>query len=254
MSVDNTPTAGLIVIGNEVLSGRTRDRNIQFLGARLNAMGIGLGEARIIPDREDVIVAAVNECRAKYDYVFTTGGIGPTHDDITAACIAKAFGRDLVRDGDAVRMLRLHYTADEINEARLGMADVPEGARLIENPVSRAPGFQVENVFVMAGVPMIVEAMFDSLAPRLKGGPPVSSRTVSGFTSEGGMAEDLGELQARHPEVEIGSYPFVRSGRLGVSLVARSTDESKLDAVAEDLRALIRARGVEAIDGMRPEN
>ncbi|MEO5336255.1 MAG: molybdopterin-binding protein [Magnetospirillum sp. WYHS-4] len=252
MSEPRTYTACVIVIGNEVLSGRTRDANIQFLGARLNDLGIRLVEARVLRDDEAAIVAAVDECRARYDYVFTTGGIGPTHDDITAACIAKAFGRPLVRDPQAEALLLSHYRPDDVNPARLRMADVPAGSILIDNPVSRAPGFQVENVFVLAGVPMIAQAMFEGLKDRLAGGVPQRARTVSGFTPEGGLAGDLAAVQNRHPAVEIGSYPFIRQGRLGVSLVARSTDDDALEAAVADLKALIAARGTDPLEETPP--
>lgn len=252
MSAETVYTACVIVIGNEVLSGRTRDKNVQFLGTRLNEMGIRLLEARVIPDDAEVIVEAVNACRPRFDYVFTTGGIGPTHDDITAPCIARAFGRPLVRDPDAVALLELHYGREDLNEARLGMADVPEGSRLIDNPVSRAPGFQVENVFVLPGVPMIVEAMFDQLADRLAGGTPLQSCTVSAFTPEGAMAEALGAIQERHPEADLGSYPFVRNGQLGVSVVARGTDVAALEAALDEVRALMRDQGGDPVDGPRP--
>jgi len=195
----------MIVIGNEILSGRTKDANLPYLAERLNEWGVRLREARVLPDVEDVIVATVNECRAKFDYVFTTGGIGPTHDDITAAAVAKAFGRALVRDPEAVRLLQTRYGGTDLNEARLKMADIPEGAELIENPVSGAPGFQIENVFVMAGVPAIMQAMVESLRHRVTGGEPVRSRSVAAHLAEGTVAEGLSAIQARYPEIDIGS-------------------------------------------------
>lgn len=248
MNEPRTYTACIIVIGNEVLSGRTRDANIQFLAGRLGALGILVREARVIRDEEAAIVAAVNQARAAHDYVFTTGGIGPTHDDITASCIAKAFGRPLVRDERAVALLKRHYRPEDLNPARLRMAEIPEGSILIDNPVSHAPGFQVGNVFVLAGVPMIVEAMFDGLKDRLKGGAPMISRTVSAFTPEGGLAADLGAVQARHAGVEIGSYPFIRQGRLGTSLVARGLDAARVAATVAELEDLIRSRGAEPVE------
>ena len=248
MTEARTYSAAILVIGNEVLSGRTRDANVQFLARRLNELGVRLIEVRIVRDEEDAIVAAVNEFRSRYDYLFTTGGIGPTHDDITAACIAKAVGRPLVRDPRAEALLRQHYRPEDLNPARLRMAEMPEGSVLIDNPISRAPGFQVENVFVMAGVPMIVEAMFDSLRDRLAGGTPVKARTISGFTPEGGLADDLAALQERHPTVEIGSYPFIRQGRLGVSLVVRGTDEAAMESAVAAIEELIRSRGAEPLE------
>ena len=248
MVANTPPTAAVIVIGNEVLSGRTQDCNLVFLAGRLAALGIPVAEARIIRDEEAAIVAAVDTCRAKYTYVFTTGGIGPTHDDITSAAIARAFGVPLLRDPRAVRLLQQQYAADQLNEARLKMANIPQGADLLDNPVSRAPGFRLGNVFVLPGVPAIMRAMFDGLAPTLKGGPPVIARTISAFTTEGAIALPLGEIQAEHPAVEIGSYPFVRAGRLGVSLVVRATDRAAVAQVAQAVSAMIAQAGAEPIE------
>jgi molybdenum cofactor synthesis domain-containing protein len=242
-------TAAVLIIGNEILSGRTQDVNLAYLAKELGALGIPVREARVVPDIEAEIVAAVNACRARYSYVFTTGGIGPTHDDITSGCVAKAFGVELVQDPEAVALLRRHYTGDQLNEARLRMATVPKGSRLIENPVSTAPGFQIGNVYVLAGVPAIMRAMFDGIKGGLKGGRPVASRTVSTYLGEGMIAQALGALQARYPTVDIGSYPFFRQGKFGTSLVARGTDETELDEVADGLRALIRDHGADPIDG-----
>ncbi len=248
---ENAPvTACLIVIGNEILSGRTQDSNLKFLGGRLNGLGVRLVEARMVADEEDAIIAAVNECRAAYDYVFTTGGIGPTHDDITPASVAKAFGVPLRRDEQALAWLREHYQdhLGDLNEARLKMADVPEGAILIENPVSKAPGFQMENVFVLAGVPMIMEAMFEDLKDRLSGGQPMRSVTLSAYITEGDMAVRLAEIQARRPETEIGSYPFLRNARLGLSVVVRATDDQALKLAVDEVRELIRFLGAKPLE------
>ena len=238
----------MLIIGNEVLSGRTQDANLAFLAARLSDLGIPVIEARVVPDEEDGIIEALQALQARATYVFTTGGIGPTHDDITAAAIAKAFGVPLVRDPEALRRLREHYAGLDVNEARLKMADVPQGATLIDNPVSTAPGFRIGNVFVLAGVPSIARAMFDALAPSLAGGPPVVSRTVPCSIPEGDFAADLAQVQARHPDVSIGSYPFFRPGRVGVNLVIRGTDPAAVDAAAADVEAmvqrLVRQRGV----------
>ncbi len=242
-------SAAVLVIGNEILSGRTKDANLPYLALQLNAVGIRLSEARVVADVEEEIVRAVNECRARYTYVFTTGGIGPTHDDITAGAVAKAFGVKLVRDARAVELLRRQYEPGRLNEARLRMAQVPEGATLIDNPVSIAPGFQIGNVFVMAGVPEIMHAMFDGLKHRLAGGRPMLSRTVSGFVAEGTIAKGLGELQSRHPALEIGSYPFFRQGRFGASFVLRGADAAVIEQAAAELRALVRSLGAEPIDG-----
>lgn len=242
-------TAAVLIIGNEILSGRTQDVNLGFLARELGQLGIRVREARVVPDVEAEIVAAVNHCRHRYDLVFTTGGIGPTHDDITSPSVAKAFGVEWVRHPEAVQLLARHYEGAMLNEARLRMATVPEGARLIDNPVSTAPGFQIGNVYVLAGVPSIMRAMFDGLKSRLPGGRAVASRTVSTFLGEGTIAEALGALQARFPGLEIGSYPFFRRGKFGTSLVIRGTDETDLDAAAEGLRALIRNHGDDPIEG-----
>jgi molybdenum cofactor synthesis domain-containing protein len=243
-----TQSAAIIIIGNEVLSGRTQDQNLAFLAEQLAALGIPVAEARVIRDQEAAIVKAVNDCRRRYRYVFTTGGIGPTHDDITAAAIAKAFAVPLLRDSRALKLLQQQYQAGELNPARLKMADIPEGAELIQNPVSRAPGFQLANVFVLPGVPSIMRAMFDGLKPRLQGGTPLVSRTVSAFTTEGSIATALAALQARHRVVEIGSYPFIRHGRFGVSLVIRAGDRTAVDHAAEDIASMLKQLGIQPIE------
>lgn len=238
-------TAAVLIIGNEILSGRTKDANLPFLGERLGELGIRLAEARVVADLKDEIVAAVNALRQRYTYVFTTGGIGPTHDDITAECVAAAFGRPLIRNPEALALLQAHYAPGDLNEARLRMANTPEGATLIENPISHAPGFRIENVHVLAGVPAIMRAMFDSLAPGLTGGPPLQSRTVTSKLPEGALAAGLGALQERYPEVDIGSYPSFRDGRPSVAVVLRATDETRLAAAADEVGDLIRGLGAE---------
>jgi molybdenum cofactor synthesis domain-containing protein len=248
VSAPAAPTAAVLVIGNEILSGRTKDVNLGFLAEQLTRMGVRLREARVVSDVEEEIVRAVDETRRRYDYVFTTGGIGPTHDDITAPSVAKAFGVRLIRDPRAVALLERHYQPGQLNEARLRMAEIPEGSILIDNPVSAAPGFQIGNVFVMAGVPAIMRAMFGGLRQRLVGGPPILSRTVSAYIAEGTIAAGLAALQQRHPELEIGSYPFFRQGRFGGSFVLRGTDETALAAAAEALKALIRELDAEPIE------
>ncbi len=233
------PSACLIIVGNEILSGRTQDKNLAFLGKTLNELGIRLSETRVVLDIESDIIAAVNACRARYTYVFTTGGIGPTHDDITSASIARAFGVPLIRNKEAEAILERHYGRDQLNAARLKMADVPEGASLIANPVSAAPGFRIENVFVMAGVPSIMQAMFESVRSGLRGGAPMRAKTIAAYLTEGVIAEGLSAIQARHPDTEIGSYPFIRDGKLGTSLVTRAHDEGKLNAAYADIKALL---------------
>ncbi len=242
-------TAAVLIIGNEILSGRTKDVNLGYLAEELTKLGVRLREARVVADVEEEIVAAVNECRAKYDYVFTTGGIGPTHDDITSGSVARAFGVPLILDERARAVLARNYPPGGLNEARLRMAHVPEGASLIENPVSAAPGFQMGNVFVMAGVPSIMRAMFDGLKGSLKGGRPVLSLTVSAFLGEGVIAAGLGALQQRYADLDIGSYPFFRQGRYGASFVLRGTERARLEAAAVELRKLIHELGAEPIEG-----
>ncbi len=243
-------TACLIIIGNEVLSGRTQDANLAYLGDGLNGVGVRLAEARVIPDDSDVIVAAVNACRPAFDYVFTTGGIGPTHDDITSAAIAKAFNLPLVRYPKALAALEKYYknNKQELNDQRLKMAEAPEGATLIGNPVSVAPGYRIENVYVMAGVPLVMRAMFDGMKHTLAGGKPMISRSILARLGEGMIAEGLGRIQLQHADVEIGSYPFFRDGKLGTSLVMRSTDPAAIDRAAEKINALVRSLGVEPVD------
>ncbi len=236
-------TAGLLVIGNEILSGRTQDANIAFLGRRLNEIGVRLLEVRVVPDIEADIVDAVNALRGRFDYVFTTGGIGPTHDDITAASIAKAFGVPLIQNPEARARLEGNYRAGELNEARLRMANTPEGATLVDNPVSTAPGFQMGNVFVMAGIPVIMQAMFESVVHRLVGGKPLLSRTLTVSVPEGKIAAGFGALQAAYPDVEMGSYPFSRDGHFATRLVLRSSDEDRLAAAADELDAMIAGLG-----------
>lgn len=249
MSANQPVTACVIIIGNEVLSGRTADVNLAYLGKGLNDLGIRLMEARVVRDDEGAIIDAVNTCRGAFDYVFTTGGIGPTHDDITAECVARAFGVPLERNPEAVRRLQRRYanTGIELNQARLRMANVPAGATLIDNPVSSAPGFQIGNVLVLAGVPDIMRAMFEGAKHRITGGMPMRSRTVSCVLPEGDLAQDLGALQDRYPDIEIGSYPYFRRGRFGVSVVLRATDAEPLAGALEALCDLIRRLGGEPI-------
>jgi len=234
------PTACLIIIGNEVLSGRTQDKNLAWIAAELNKLGIRLMESRIIPDIGQTIITCVNSCRRQFDMVFTTGGIGPTHDDITSEFIAKAFGVPLISHPEARKLLGEHYPKDQINEARMKMANIPEGATLIYNPVSAAPGYKMDNVYVMAGVPRIMQAMFDGIKHTFKGGAPMLSATVSAYITEGTIAIELGRIQDHFPTVEIGSYPFVRHQKLGTSLVARATDKDALSACKSALTSLFR--------------
>jgi molybdenum cofactor synthesis domain-containing protein len=240
-----TYSACLVIIGNEILSGRTQDANLAFLAKALNDIGVQMTEARVIPDIEDTIVAVVNEVRAKHDYVFTTGGIGPTHDDITAQSVAKAFGVPLVLDAEAKRRLEARHTNNlPLNEARLRMAHVPEGATLIDNPISAAPGFQIGNVFVLAGVPAIARAMFDGLGPRLAGGARIETRSITCNLAEGAIAHDLTAIQARWPSLSIGSYPVWRSeAGFAVSLVLRGPEKAELETAGSAVIAMIADHG-----------
>jgi len=245
-----TVSACVLIIGNEILSGRTQDANLAFLAAGLNEVGVRLREARVIADDRDAIVAAVNEVRTRYDYVFTTGGIGPTHDDITAGCIAEAFGVPLTLHPDAKRILESHYPPGAVNEARLRMARMPEGSELLLNPISRAPGFRIGNVYVMAGVPQIAQATFNELKYRLRGGAPVLSRSVSCSLSEGAIAKDLGALQDRYADLEIGSYPYFRRADFGVTLVVRGTETERIAACIAELKDLIHSLGGDPREGV----
>ena len=237
------PTACVLIIGNEILSGKTQDTNLQFLGFELAKLGIRLAEGRVVRDEPAAIIHHVNECRAAFTYVFTTGGIGPTHDDITAECVAQAFGVPLVLNDGAVE--RLQRGGRPLNEARLKMARLPRGAAIVENTVSNAPGFRLDNVFVFAGIPSIARAMFASAVPMLVQGAPILAASVDAFLREGDFAEALESIQERHPDVEIGSYPFNRDGGLGATLVARGTDRALLSSVISEIIAAITVLGGE---------
>jgi len=246
---DRTVTACVLIIGNEILSGRTQDANLAFLAQGLNEVGIRLREARVIADDSAAIVEAVNATRAKFDYVFTTGGIGPTHDDITSACVAQAFGVKLIVHPEAKLILESHYPPGGLNEARLRMAQVPEGAVLLLNPISRAPGFRIGNVFVLPGVPQIMQAIFNELRHRLQGGARILSRSISCTLGEGTIARDLAALQQRYGDLEIGSYPYFRRSDFGVTLVVRGTERARIAAAIEELKGLIRALGGDPQEG-----
>ncbi|MBO6555222.1 MAG: competence/damage-inducible protein A [Pseudomonadales bacterium] len=242
-------TGCLIIIGNEILSGRTQDTNLQHLAKALNEVGVRMVHARVIPDVEDIIVETVNECRKAYDNVFTTGGIGPTHDDITADCIAKAFGKALYLHPDIEAIIRKREAPPEVMASRLRMARVPEDSVLIDNPTGGPQGFQIGNVYVMAGVPMVMQAMVSTLTKeRLGGGEPVRSRSVGAYLSEGQVAVPLGEIQDRHPDVDLGSYPFYRQDGYGTNLVMRGTDEAELDVMLEEVRQMIVGFGQEPFE------
>ena len=236
----SNPTAAMLVIGDEILSGRTRDANMHHLAGQLTEAGIDLREVRVVSDDAPAIISAVKELSAAYDTVFTSGGIGPTHDDITADCIAAAFDDHIdVRD-DARALLAAHYakTGSELNEARLRMARIPDSATLIDNPVSVAPGFTVQNVHVMAGVPSVFQAMVATVLPTLTGGAPLMSRTLRIDRGEGDIAGPLGALAAEFSDLSIGSYPFQKDGKFGANIVMRGTDEARLETALSQLETL----------------
>ncbi len=235
--------AAMVVIGNEILSGRTQDLNVNYVANKLVACGVSLVEVRVIPDDEAVIIDTIRSLKDVVDYVFTSGGIGPTHDDITAASIAKAFGVELVVNEEVRGVLLAHYGTEELTAPRLKMACIPEGAWLIPNPVSGAPGFVIENVYVMAGVPRIMQAMMDDAALMLQGGAVVHSCTVPCSLTESVIAQGLAEIQDKWTGVDIGSYPYFENGRFGVNIVLRSSDEADLDAAERDVIEMVASTG-----------
>lgn len=242
--MSDAPTACVLIIGDEILSGRTQDANLKYFAARFAELGVRLKEARVIPDDADVIVDTLNTMRARYTYVITTGGIGPTHDDITTLCVARAFGRQVIRHEGVVQRMTAYF-GDRLNEARLKMAEVPDGpgVSLIESEMTIAPGFRIENVFVLAGVPSIAHAMFESLAPQLKGGAPMLSGNIGAGVREGDIATGLTAIQKKYPSVAIGSYPSMRDGGFHTSIVARGTDRALIDKALEEVATLMRAQG-----------
>ena len=246
MPEEKSVTACLILIGNELLSGRTQDKNLAFIAKGLNELGIQMRAARVIPDIRKTIIDTLNECRAAYDYVFTTGGIGPTHDDITSECVAEAFGVGMYRDADTAALLtkRTVERGQEMNKARLRMATFPEGAELLLNKISAAPGYRIDNVFVMAGVPHIMQAMFEEAKPHLRGGSRMLSRGLAVDMGEGTIAEALALVQARYREIDIGSYPQMRQ-QIGfrVSVVLRGTDDALLDRAHGEVMQMMRDLG-----------
>ncbi len=244
------PTACIIVIGNEVLSGRTQDANVNFLAKRLGDLGIPVREVRIIPDVEMTIVRTINEVRAAFDHVFTTGGIGPTHDDITSECVAKAFGVPWEPQKVVWERMKAHYPPGQFNAARQRMATMPRGAVLIDNGRSIAPGFSMVNVHVMAGVPAIMRAMFEMLAPTLQGGTPIVSRSVhAANVREGDIAAGLTAIQERYPALDIGSYPYYRDAGPGVAIVAKGTDPAAAEAAIAEVTSLFRVLGASPLAG-----
>ena len=240
---DRIVTACVVIIGNEILSGRTQDVNLAHIAQQLNEWGVRVTEARVVPDVEEVVVATVNAARARFDYVFTTGGIGPTHDDITADCIAKAFGVPLVVSEEIAEGLRRRPAPDDVMANRLRMARIPEGATLIANPTGGPQGFRMENVFVMAGIPSVMQGMLSTVGDEIEGGDVVRTRSVTAYLGESQLASALTEIQTRYPDIELGSYPFYRSERYGTTLVMRGTSETDLERMLEQIRNAIIAAG-----------
>jgi molybdenum cofactor synthesis domain-containing protein len=245
---DRIVTAAVVIIGNEILSGRTQDTNLRDIASSLGQWGIRIAEARVIADVEATIVSVVNELRGKYDYVLTTGGIGPTHDDITAQSIAKAFDVPLVEHPEIAAMLRRREAPPEVMAARLRMALVPQGAQLIGNSTGGPPGFFIDNVYVLAGIPVVMRAMLATLETKLSGGAVLQSRSVTAYLGESAIADPLAKLQDAYPAVEIGSYPFDRAGRYGTTLVLRCSDVALLSEVTEKLKAIIVKGGAEPLN------
>jgi molybdenum cofactor synthesis domain-containing protein len=252
MDNDRIWTAGIAIIGDEILSGRTQDKNISQIALWLNLQGIRLREVRVIPDIEDEIVDAVNALRSRYDYLFTTGGIGPTHDDITADAVALAFGVELYEHPDIIAMMAARW-GGEVTGARRRMARIPVGGDLVKNPVQGPPGFTIGNVFVLAGVPQIMRGMLEDVGPRLRSGAVVLSRTVRVEGSgEGAIAAPLEAVAKAHPSLSLGSYPFFTEGLYGSNLVLRSRDEAELTVTVGELIAALRAAGIENVREVEP--
>jgi molybdenum cofactor synthesis domain-containing protein len=245
-------TAAVLIIGDEILSGRTQDTNLNAIAKMLGQHGVDLAEARVVPDVHDEIVAAVNALRARYDYLITTGGIGPTHDDITADCVADAFGVKLYEHPEIMAMLTARWGA-EVNTARRRMARIPEGGSLVKNPVQGPPGFQIGNVFVLAGVPLIMRGMLEDVGPRLNGGAVVVSKTlrVDG-SGEGVIAAPLESVALAHPDLSLGSYPFFGEGGFGSNLVIRGRDPAEVEATVAELTAALRGAGIDKITPVEP--
>ena len=240
--------AAILIIGNEILSGRTQDTNTSTLATWLNSIGVKVEEVRVIPDIKKTIISTLNLLRSSYDYVFTTGGIGPTHDDITAESVSKAFGLKYQIHKKAFKILETYYKPGEFNEGRQKMVWMPKNAELILNPTSGAPGFNVENVFCLPGVPSILKSMLGGLRNRIVGGKPILSFTISLRTVESEIADSLTNVQNKNSDVEIGSYPFFQAGKLGVSIVIRSEEQSKIDKCYKEILLFVNKKKIEVVD------
>ena len=248
MTKNTKVNAAILIIGNEILSGRTQDTNTSTLANWLNSIGVKLNEVRVVPDMEKKIIDTLNTLRTENDYVFTTGGIGPTHDDITAQSVAKAFGLKYEVHKEAFKILEAYYQPGEFNEGRQKMVWMPANAELILNPTSGAPGFSVKNVFCLPGVPSILKSMLGGLKNRIVGGQPILSHTISLKTVESEIASSLTKVQDNNKEVEIGSYPFFHAGKLGVSIVLRSEDQSKIDLCNSQILEFIKEKKIEIVN------
>jgi molybdenum cofactor synthesis domain-containing protein len=248
MTKNTKVNAAILIIGNEILSGRTQDTNTSTLATWLNSIGVKVGEVRVIPDIEKTIIDTINLLKTNYDYVFTTGGIGPTHDDITAESVSKAFRLKYEIHKEAYKILEAYYKPGEFNEGRQKMVWMPENANLILNPTSGAPGFSVENVFCLPGVPSILKSMLGGLTNSIVGGKPILSLTISLKTVESEIAESLTKVQNNNQDVEIGSYPFFHAGKLGVSIVIRSEDQLKIDNCNSQILKFVNEKKIEVVD------
>ena len=248
MTKNTKVNAAIIIIGNEILSGRTQDTNTGTIALWLNSIGVKVQEVRVIPDIEELIINTVNQLRKLNDYIFTTGGIGPTHDDITAESISKAFNLDYEIHKEAFKILEAYYKEGEFNEGRQKMVWMPKDAKLILNPTSGAPGFSIENVFCLPGVPSILKSMLGGLKNKIIGGEPILSSTISLRTVESEIAESLTNVQNNNKDVEIGSYPFFQAGKLGVSIVIRSEDKSKIDQCTLQILDFVNQKKIEVVE------
>ena len=248
MSKNIKVNAAILIIGNEILSGRTQDTNTSTLATWLNSIGVKVTEVRVVPDEKDIIVDNLNFFRKTYDYVFTTGGIGPTHDDITAQSVAKAFGKKYEIHKEAFKILESYYKRGEFNEGRQKMVWMPSDAELILNPTSGAPGFSVDNVFCLPGVPSILKSMLGGLKNKIVGGEPILSHTISLRTVESEIANSLTKVQKENKDVEIGSYPFFHAGKLGVSIVLRSENQSKIDECNSQILKFVSEKKIEIVN------
>ena len=248
MSKNIKVNAAILIIGNEILSGRTQDTNTGTLANWLNSLGVKVGEVRVVPDEEKIIIDTLNLLRKTYNYVFTTGGIGPTHDDITAQSVAKAFNKKYEIHKQAFKILESYYKPGEFNEGRQKMVWMPEDAELILNPTSGAPGFSIDNVFCLPGVPSILKSMLGGLKNKIVGGEPILSQTISLRTVESEIANSLTKVQEQNKDVEIGSYPFFHAGKLGVSIVIRSENKSKIDECNTQILKFVSEKKIEVVD------